>query len=200
MDSLKRRERLSARLGDILSQLYLASSVIKYYQDHNQPSEDLPFIHWALGKCLSDMQYAFNGFTHNLAPRWVSRLLGFIIFPWHKCYPPPADSLEQQMAAAMMHNSPQRERLTQYCYVGKGSGDAVGLVETTLVAIEAAAPALAKMQSGLSASGVARGGSLEEQITIAVQRGILSADEVKLLQEMVKQRWDAVQVDEFKSL
>jgi len=46
--SLKRRERLSARLGDILSHLYLGSAVLKRYDEQGRLKEDLPFVHWAL--------------------------------------------------------------------------------------------------------------------------------------------------------
>lgn len=44
--SLKRRERISARLGDVLSQLYLASAVLKRYDDEGRNEADLPLVHW----------------------------------------------------------------------------------------------------------------------------------------------------------
>lgn len=44
--SLKRRERISARLGDVLSQLYLASAVLKRYDDEGRQEADLPLVHW----------------------------------------------------------------------------------------------------------------------------------------------------------
>ena len=50
--SLKRRERLSARLGDILSWLYLASAVLKRYEDSGRPADDLPLVHWAMQDAL----------------------------------------------------------------------------------------------------------------------------------------------------
>lgn len=195
---LKRKERLSARLGDILSQLYLASSVIKYYQDHNQSQEDWPFLQWSLEKCLFDIQNAFNGLFHNLTPRWVAGVLRFIIFPWGKRYRLPLDKLEQRIATALMHNSLQRDRLSEYCYIGQGTGGATGTIETAFCAIEAANAALNKLHHALSESGVGHGhASLEERITLAEQAGILSSDEIKLLKEMLDRRWDAVQVDEF---
>ncbi len=195
---LKRKERLSARLGDILSQLYLASSVIKYYQDQGKPQEDWPFMQWALEKCLFDIQKAFNGLWDNLAPRWISRILRRIIFPWgSRAYRLPRDSLEQQIASAMMYNSLQRDRLTEHCYVGHGPQDATGLIDSAYHAITAAAAVLSKMQKGLAIDGIKHGSSLEQKITLAEQRGILSQEEVKLLNEMANQRWNAIQVDEF---
>jgi acyl-CoA dehydrogenase len=42
--ALKRKERLSARLGDALSQLYLASAVLKHFQDQGSPAADQPLL------------------------------------------------------------------------------------------------------------------------------------------------------------
>ncbi|MGS8722585.1 acyl-CoA dehydrogenase domain-containing protein, partial [Salmonella enterica subsp. enterica serovar Infantis] len=43
--SLKRRERISASLGDLLSQHYLASAVLKRYDDEGRHEADLPRQH-----------------------------------------------------------------------------------------------------------------------------------------------------------
>ncbi len=55
---LKRREKLSARLGDILSQLYIASTVLKRYEDDGRPRADLPLVKWAMDDCLNRIQDA----------------------------------------------------------------------------------------------------------------------------------------------
>jgi acyl-CoA dehydrogenase len=196
--TLKRRERLSARLGDVLSQLYLASAVIKYYYDHEKPAADWPFLQWTLEKCLYDMQTAFISLFNNLKPRWIARILQWVIFPWGKMYRLPGDHIDKQLADAMMHHSPQRERLTECCYIGTAKSDAVELVESALAIIESSAAALEKMQQALAQDHAAHGLSLQEKISLAAQRGILSADEVKLLGDMATQQWNAIQVDEFE--
>uniref|UniRef100_UPI003C76A7DE acyl-CoA dehydrogenase domain-containing protein n=1 Tax=Escherichia coli TaxID=562 RepID=UPI003C76A7DE len=45
---LKRRERISARLGDILSHIFLASAVLKRYEDEGRNTADLPLVHWGI--------------------------------------------------------------------------------------------------------------------------------------------------------
>ena len=67
--ALKRKERLSARLGDVLSQLYLGSAVLKYYEDNGRPEEDLPYVHWNLQLAMLNAQVALQGFFDNLPHR-----------------------------------------------------------------------------------------------------------------------------------
>src|SRR5205823_1973128 len=46
--SLKRREKISARLGDILSMLYIASATVKRFHDDGRPKDDRPLLAWAI--------------------------------------------------------------------------------------------------------------------------------------------------------
>src|SRR5262249_34913145 len=84
--ALKRRERLSARLGDILSNLYLASCPLKRYEDDARPAEDLPLLDWALRDALSRVEEAFYGLFANLPNRIVAWLLRGLIFPFMLLY------------------------------------------------------------------------------------------------------------------
>ncbi len=54
---LKRREKLSARLGDVLSQMYLCSAVLKRFEDDGRPVDDLPLLHWGMQDGLYRIQH-----------------------------------------------------------------------------------------------------------------------------------------------
>ncbi len=73
--ALKRRELISARLGDVLSYLYLASMVLKHYQDQGSPAEDLPLVEWACRNLLYKTQEQLHGLMRNFPNRWVAALL-----------------------------------------------------------------------------------------------------------------------------
>ena len=45
---LKFKESLSGRLGDVLSQLYILSALLKRHQDEGQPEGDAPLLSWAM--------------------------------------------------------------------------------------------------------------------------------------------------------
>ena len=83
---LKRRERLSARLGDVLSHLYMATSVLKYYEDEGRNSDDLPYVHWNCQNSLASIEEALRAFLLNFTSPLIGKLLKVIVFPWGKTY------------------------------------------------------------------------------------------------------------------
>lgn len=195
---LKRREQLSARLGDILSQLYLASAVLKYYHDHaNEAEGDLSFATWTLEKCLYAIQTAFDELRDNLPRRWLGGLLHFLIFPWGNDYKPPRDKESQKLAQEMMHLSSFRDRLTQACYIGKNAQDPVGRVEIAFQQITLAEPLYNKLRNAIRSGQIKHHNSFSEQLKIAREAAIFSEDEINLLHNCERLLLDALQVDEF---
>ncbi len=110
--SLKRRERLSARLGDILSWLYLASATLKRYEDSGRPADDLPFVHWAMHDALHKIQQAFYGLFENLPNRFVAGALRLVVFTYGREFEPPRDNLGHAVVQTLLAPGPARDRLT----------------------------------------------------------------------------------------
>ena len=149
--SLKRRERLSARLGDILSELYLASAVLKRYEDAGRPADDLPLLHWAMQDALLRMQEAFSGLFDNLPGRLIGFVMRQLIFCHGLEYKAPSDVLGQQVVRTLMAPGPARQRLTAGTYISPSEHDAVGGLEAALVAVIAAEAVEAKMRAAQKA-------------------------------------------------
>jgi len=110
--TLKRREKLSARLGDVLSQLYLCSATLKKFEDDGRPQEDEPLLHWAVQDSLFRLQTAFDGVMQNFPNRFFALLLRGLIFPLGQCRRPPSDELGHRVAKLMLEPGPSRDRLT----------------------------------------------------------------------------------------
>lgn len=198
-NQLKRKERLSARLGDVLSQLYLASTVIKYFHDQGQLEEDAPFVHWTLATCLYKIQIAFDNFFDNFKPRFLGNLLRFIVFPWGRAYKPAKDTLENQIAMAMMAPSAQRDRITAYCYRSNNSQDNTGRMDRVLDQLKQTECIRKKLHEAVEKHRIPGSLTLFQQIAQAEQLDLFTADEIELLKEFAQLRWEAVQVDEFRS-
>lgn len=194
---LKRRENLSARLGDMLSQLYLASAVLKYYEDNNKPESDMIFVNWALERCLYQIQLAVDDFTANFSNPWLGGVMRFIVFPWGRAYKPPKDNMNHKIASAMMKSGELRDRLTHLCYVGEGADDSTGCMELAFQLMEAAGPVLKKLHLAAKSGQISHKASFAEQIAAAKHAAILSENEVELLQKFESLRLKAIQVDEF---
>lgn len=138
--TLKRRERLSARLGDVLSQLYLASAVIKYFIDKGKPDSEKPALEWVLQMCCYRTQEAFYGFFDNVNSIILGPILKRWIFPFGKVFLPPSDKLSHNLVKTFYETSAFRETLTSLCYIGKRAEDPTGTIEIAFKMLQEIAP------------------------------------------------------------
>lgn len=195
---LKRKERLSARLGDVLSGLYLASAVLKYYQSYQQPTADLPYVHWVVQMQLYQIQVAFDEFFANFPNKVLGYLLRFMVFPLGKRFQRPKDRLGHLIAQSMMQASDLRDRITQDCYLGHSKDDPIGRMEYVFGLSFVAEPIEKKLNTAIRSGLAKRLASLAAQLDDAIDKGILSQSEADLLREFEIARLDAMQVDEFE--
>jgi acyl-CoA dehydrogenase len=194
--SLKRRERLSARLGDILSWLYLASTVLKRYEDAGRPADDLPFVHWAMQDALYKIQQAFYGLFENLPNGPVAFLLRNVIFSYGREFESPRDQLGQAVVATLLAPCAARERVTAGIFVPKNEDEAVGTLEAALRAVIVAEAVEAKIRAGVKA-GTLTGRRADELAAQAVANKLISSDEAAVLTRAQTLRRKVIMVDDF---
>jgi len=118
--SLKRREMISARLGDILAELYLLGAVLKRYESEGRFAEDKPVVDYLMLEGEARLGVAFRGVLDNLPARPAAWLVRLIAFPLGVPKPAPSDRLSSQLAEILMKPSEQRDRLTPDLYLGQG--------------------------------------------------------------------------------
>lgn len=197
--NLKRKESLSARLGDVLSYLYMATAVLKYTWDNGGAAVDKDYAKWALQFCLVKCQEAFYGFFANFSLPVVGKILRWFTFPWGRSYALPEDSLSQQVVKSMLQPSAFRDRLTMGCYVPDSAEDGVGRLELALAKLMAAQPAEEKLRKAIKAGLVMKQNPLETQLQTAEVTGILTADEVASLRAFEAIRQEVIKVDAFST-
>ena len=132
---LKRRERISARLGDILSYLYLSSATLKRYQDEGRNIDDFPLVQWALEDSLYKTQQAIDELLSNFPNRLVAFALRAIIFPLGTWLTKPSDMVDHQVAKILQTPSAARDRLGQGQYISQVPENLLGNLEKTLTDI-----------------------------------------------------------------
>ena len=191
--NLKRKERLSARLGDVLSYLYIASSVIRYVQEYPLSKEDDAYARWGLNYCLYHIQYSFEKFFNNFPKPLVAKLLKFIIFPLGRSYQLPTDKQDMQLVAVMAKIGKFRDRITQDCYLGKKPEDPTGRIEIAFNEFIKAQPIREKLKK----QGLNRDLDIEQQLESALTKKILTHAEVEQFLKAQKFQQDAMQVDAF---
>lgn len=193
---LKRKERLSARLGDVLSYLYLSSCVLKYYQDSGCKEADLPYVEWNITNNLYLMQKAFDEFFENLAPRWLGKVLRRLVFPYGNNYKRPNDRLEHKIVKPMFEHSELRDRLTQNIFIGNEE-DPVGRVENAFNKVLATKDTAIKIKKAIKKGQLTASRELEDTVATALAAGLLSQQEADEYLEAEACRLDAIQVDDY---
>lgn len=192
--SLKRREALSARLGDVLSFLYLSSAVIKYYADHGEPQEEKAFFCWAADYCLYEAQQAFVEFFSNFPRPSIGRLLKFIIFPRGAVLSAPADVTTQSVAQALMQPGEARKRLIDGIYQPENKNDPVNLVERAFQTAAQAEDILERARQTLNRRHIEVN---DEVLADLVADGVITEAQASLLAELERLRQQVIAVDAF---
>jgi len=196
---LKRREKLSARLGDILSQMFLMSATLKHFHDEGQQQADLPLLHWGIWDSMYQAQEAFEGVIANYPNKLIGRLLHGFIFPLGHPYVVPSDDIGHQVAKLLISPTAARDRLTEGCHVPQTAEEPVGALELALAATIAAEPIDAKVRDA-EKRGLFAGNPLANVRDIAqaaYQQGVVNAEEYAVLKRRDELRDIVVRVDDF---
>jgi acyl-CoA dehydrogenase len=194
---LKRKEHLSARLGDVLSSLYMASMVLKHYENQGRPEADLPLVEWSLRTLLYESQEQLHGFLRNFPNRWMAALMRFVIFPRGRTYFAPSDRLGRKIVEALMLPSDARERLSEGIYKTVEPGNPLGLLQEALVLSVSAEPLEKRLRVEGVKTGLITALDLPGQIEQGQASGLLSASEASLLRDYDRKVMAIVNVDDF---
>ncbi|MDT3282440.1 acyl-CoA dehydrogenase FadE [Shewanella scandinavica] len=192
--NLKRKERISARLGDLLSQLYLASATLKRYEDEGRQTDDLPLVQWAVEDALYKLQASLDDLLDNF-PMGLGGALRVVMFPFGRPLKRPSDVLDHKVAKIMQTPCESRDRLGKGQFWTNSEHNAVGIQEQTLLDIIASEPLHDKV---CKASGKRLPFMWLDKVAAEGKAlGVLSDDEVNLLERAEIGRMKSINVDDF---
>ena len=194
---LKRKERVSARLGDLLSHLYLASATLKRFHDQGRKSNDLPLVQFAVEDCLYNIQHAIDELLNNFPNKWIARLLRVIIFPLGTWRSKPSDKTAHQVAQLLQKPCSARTRLGHGQYLNRDNKNVFGRLEQVLEDIVHCEPIFDKICSTLEHKYPFS--QLDELAKLALAENIISAAEAELLTTAEQGRKWVIAVDDFDS-
>ncbi|UTV28314.1 acyl-CoA dehydrogenase FadE [Photobacterium atrarenae] len=195
--SLKRKERLSARLGDVLSQLYLSSATLKRYVDEGCKQEDLPLVHWGLQDSLYQTQVALDEFLRNFPNRPIAALLRAVIFPRGLGRVKPSDKLDHQLARIIQTPSETRSRIGRGQFLEACDNNAVGMIEETLKDILAAEPIYDRICQAAGKKYPFM--QLDRIAAIGLELNAINEAEAELMRRAEEGRLRTINVDDFDS-
>lgn len=196
--ALKKKEMLSARLGDILSTLYLASMVLKHYENQGRPKSDLPIVEWACRSLLYKAQEQLHGFLRNFPNRPVAAALRVLIFPRGRTYYAPADGLSRRVVELMITPSESRDRLCEGIFRSTEHSSPLGELHEVMKLSLEVTPLEKKIRRGIK-DGKISAPDAHGQIDEAVTAGVLTEAEAKRLRDADARIMKVIAVDDFDS-
>ena len=196
--SLKRKERLSARLGDALSYLYLGSAALKRYHDLHSPAHVQPLVRWALEESLSKAEAALAGVLENFPSRLLAGLLTLVVFPLGRRHSGPSDRLEAEVAEVLgrAEHDPTLQALLEGCYRPTDPADPVAALREAYALLAKAAPVQRKLHAAVKAGQVVPAPG-QPLVDAAVDSGVLQLAEGEMLRQAEAARRKVIDVDDF---
>ena len=194
--ALKKRELLSARLGDILSSMYLASTVLKHFENQGRRATDLPLVEWSVRTLMYDAQEALHSFLRNFPNRWVAALLRVFIFPRGRTYSSPSDELSRKVVDLVTTPGEARERLCTLAYTTLQPGNPLGLLQEALELSKELEPVERRLRQARK-EGLLSSDYLGDQIVEADKAQVISKAEARSMRSYHEKVLALLAVDDF---
>jgi acyl-CoA dehydrogenase len=195
---LKFKESLSGRLGDVLSQLYICSSMLKRYEDEGRPVGDQPLLAWGFHDAINKIETALSGALRNFPIRPVGYLLWALIFPWGRRAQAPSDRLGHRAASLLMTPCDARQRMADGIFLTPTPNNPAGRIDSYLPKVVLAEPVERKFLKALKNSDI-EALEFDAQLDEGVREGWITADERRQLEELRAMTLDAISVDDFEA-
>jgi acyl-CoA dehydrogenase len=195
--SLKFKEMLSARLGDLLSYLYLASMVLKHYESEGCPEDEYPLVEWSMAHLTHSYQVALDEILQNYPNRLVALKLRWLVFPLGKSFKAPHDSLDTKLANLFTQNTDLRKRYLANVFAENIDVNPAGQANHVFLENDRLQPIFKKIFAAIKAKTIKKAMG-NQQIALAKDAGVLTAAEAKQLMAYDKQLMEIIHVDHFE--
>ena len=193
---LKQKEHISARLGDVLSHLYICSAMLKRYESQGRPAADQAILAWAFHNAIYRIQLALRLVVDNFPNRYMRAMLRFVVFPFGRREKAPGDRLTHKVAQLLLVPSDTRERLTDGVYRSETSNHPICFMERALPQVIHAEPLERKLLKALK-QGEIKGITWDQQLHDAIEKHVLSKEEADILVRVRELVTEIIAVDDF---
>lgn len=194
--ALKRKEKISGRFADALGWMYLCATTLKRFHDAGQPRAEEPFVRWACGYGLYQVQQAMLGILDNFPLRPAAWVLKRVCFPLGARLTPPSDRLGADVSRALLQDPELLAKLTADIYVPGGDDPGLGQLNATAAQALEARTLKKKMGEAVKAGTIEKR-PRETLAARAKEAGVITAEEFTTLEAAAKACLDAIQVDAF---
>ncbi len=190
----KRKERLSARLADALSYLYLAMAALRVTQTGSQVhSDEVLHAQWGVNYCFYQAEQALLGLCRNFPVRFLGWIMRIVAFPFGACRRYPSDKVDHQLAQCMTTNNRYRQGLVEALYLSGDAKQPIDRVELAFQGLVEHAALYKKIRGKTRLEAM----HLHQDLSDLVANQEITTEEMQCILAVEAARWDAIQVDEF---
>jgi acyl-CoA dehydrogenase len=193
---LKIKQKITGRMADALSELYMLSATLKRYDDDGRPEGDEQIVELAALNALHRFQDAMSGVIQNFPVAWARPLMRVVVFPLGRRHRPASDALGHAVARHVLQPGAVRDRLTRDIFISKDVNDLTGVLEVTLEKVIAAEPVEKKLEKAIR-DGVVQRYHGNDWFAEAVAKGVLTEAEAEQLREVERLVARVIAVDHF---
>lgn len=206
--NLKRKEKINGRFGDVLSAMYMASCVLKKFEEDGRKKLQIPIVEYAMKDLFNQMQLAFDGLYQNIfggSKNFIAKIfspiywifLPFSIWAKFNIFTSPAnDNLSHKVVKDFIKNGKLRDSLTEGTFIPHDKFEALGRLENAMILQEQTQEISNKIKNAIRNKTLPKG-RVEDVIDLAREKSVITTEEYHKLQESIYATLDAVQVDEY---
>lgn len=199
---LKSKQRLSGRLADTLSNMYMAAQVLRRWDLEGRKEADRPLMEWCCKTALYNAEKAMIDVLDNFPSKLIGKFLKATVFPLGPRQQEPSDRLNNQVARIITTPGEARDRLTAGIFIPQGEKEYVARLERAFALAYEAGPVEAKLARGLKKEILTPETDKQALVQQAVDKGVLPAETdvaatAKLLADTRDARQDIIAVDAF---
>ncbi|MBL4661219.1 MAG: acyl-CoA dehydrogenase [Alcanivoracaceae bacterium] len=194
--ALKKKEKTSARLGDVLSHLYMASAVLKRYRDQGSQHADQALVAWSLHQHFYKIEQALKLLTYNFPSKVVGFILRRLVLPLGTHELPAGDRLGHKAASLILNPNETRARLTDGIDKTVTESNIVAQMNETLIKVIDAEPLERRILKAMKAGEIKAITALEN-LNQALEKGIINKHEYDKLTQVRAEVMEVISVDDF---
>lgn len=193
---LKKRQSVSGRLTDALSELYLLSCTLKRFEDDGAHSSDYPVLELCMRNGLQRLDNSMNGIIENVSNTPLRLTLRLVVSPFGRNRKGALDKLRMKVAEEVLNDGEVRDRLTRYIYLPEDASEPIGLLEAAYRKSIEVEDIIVKVEKAIRAGDIER--YLDNDwIGDAEKQNIITSKEAEDLREANEMVMKASAVDHF---
>lgn len=196
--ALKRKQKISGRMADILGDLYMMSATLRRFEDEGQLPEDRELVEAIMADRVASMEQTFDEVFSNFPNPFFATAMRFLCFPLGRHAKPASDRVNYRFVRSVLRPGAFRDRLTTGVYVTTDPDDVTGVLEDAFIKVTEAEEIEARFVKA-SRKGVIERRLDRDAIADAVAADVLNDNEAGIMRAAEEATERAVKVDDFAS-